>query len=232
MRARGRDGQIAGHCGAPPVTPALSERLRLIVITDVELAQPRTVIDVVREAVGAGAPAIQLRDKAASARELAEMGRIIRGITREAGALFFVNDRVDVALAVDADGVHLGPDDIPISAVKRSVRDGFLIGASTDDPAVAHRLVEEGASYLGCGTVFETTTKADAGSAIGLAGLQRVVEAVQVPVVGIGGITAEGAAEIAEGTGAAGTAVVSAIMRSASVETEVRRFMAPWRGGS
>ncbi len=108
----------------------LARRLRLIVITDVALARPRTVIDVVRTAVRAGAPAVQLRDKAASARELFETGQALLPIVRGAGALFFVNDRVDVALALGADGVHVGPDDLPVSGVRTAVETARRLGSA------------------------------------------------------------------------------------------------------
>ncbi len=210
----------------------LAGRLRLIVVTDVELARPRTVIDVVRAAVRAGAPAVQLRDKDASARELFETGRALLPIVREAGALFFVNDRVDVALALGADGVHVGPDDVPVAAVRaaagRVTEEPFLIGSSADDPREARRLATQGADYIGCGTVYPTSTKADAGAIIGLSGLQAVVEAVEVPVVGIGGIDAERAAEVARQTSAAGVAAVAAVMRSEDVQAAVEALLAPW----
>ncbi|HET9948185.1 MAG TPA: thiamine phosphate synthase, partial [Longimicrobiales bacterium] len=96
-----------------------------------------------------------------------------------------------------------------------------------DDPQVARRLVEAGADYIGCGTVYPTRTKPDAGDAIGLEGLARVARAVEAPVVGIGGITVERAAEVAA-TGAAGAAVVSAVMQAADVAATVRRLLAPW----
>lgn len=234
----------------------LARRLRLIVITDVALARPRTVIDVVRTAVRAGAPAVQLRDKAASARELYETGQALLPIVRGAGALFFVNDRVDVALALGADGVHVGPDDVPVAGVRaavarvrgstggqdqaREIRVGgsggtgevaphpFLVGTSTDDPETARRLVAEGADYIGCGTVYGTSTKPDAGEVIGLEGLQRVVDAVAVPVVGIGGIDAERSPEVAAHTSAAGIAVVGAVMGAEDVGAAVEGLLAPW----
>lgn len=201
--------------------------LHLIVVTDEALAAPRSVADVVRAAVAAGAPAIQLRDKSATARELAETGRELLEITRAAGALFFVNDRADVAMAIGADGVHVGPDDVPVSALRASAPDGFLIGASTDDPMTATRLVRDGANYIGCGTVYRTSTK-DAGAPIGLEGLERVAGAVRVPVVGIGGIDARGSAKIAAGSSAAGVAVVGAVMRASDVAAAVEELMSPW----
>lgn len=189
----------------------LAEALRLLVLTDARLARPRTVVDVVAAALDAGVRAVQLRNKGDTARELVSVGRDLRAVTREAGALLFVNDRLDVALTVEADGVHLGPHDLPVAAVRAVAPRGFLIGRSADDPEVARTAVADGADYIGCGTVYATSTKADAGEVIGLHGLRRVVESVTVPVVGIGGITVERAGEVAT-TGAAGVAVVGAVM--------------------
>jgi len=198
------------------------------VITDRELARPRSVQAVAAEAVRAGAGAVQLRNKGDGARQLLETGKELRDITSEAGALLFVNDRLDVALALGADGVHLGADDLPVASARRVVPEGFLIGCSADDADVAADLVRQGADYVGCGTVYATTTKPDAGSVIGLDGLDRVARAVTVPVVGIGGITAARAGEVA-GTAASGVAVVGAVMSAADVGEAVRALLAPWR---
>ncbi len=206
----------------------LARRLRLIVVTDASLALPRSLEEVVEAALAAGAPAVQVRAKGAAARELFDLGARLRPLVRARGALLFVNDRVDVALALGADGVHLGPDDVPVAAVRTSVPPPFLIGASTDDPAVAARLAEEGADYIGCGTVYATSTKPDAGNVIGLGGLQRVCLATPAPVVAIGGITADRSPEVA-GTRAAGVAVVGAVMRAVDVGGTVRALLAPWR---
>ena len=205
----------------------LAQSLRLIVITDIDLARPRAIVDIVRAAVAGGAPAVQLRDKTASPTELLQAGRALLPIVHAAGALFFINDRTDVALALGADGVHVGPDDVPVSAVRTMVPDGFLVGTSTDEPEIARRLVAEGADYIGCGTIYPTQTKPDAGAAIGLDGLQRVVDAVNAPVIGIGGITVERSGEVA-GTGAAGLATVGAVMSAADVTEVVRALLAPW----
>ncbi|MGY8779536.1 MAG: thiamine phosphate synthase, partial [Longimicrobiales bacterium] len=105
---------------------------------------------------------------------------------------------------------------------------GFLIGTSTDDPEEAHRLVSEGADYLGCGTVYRTTTKSDAGKAIGIDRLEQVILAVDVPVVGIGGITVVGSTEIAEETGAAGVAVIKAVMGAPDPSETVRALLRPF----
>lgn len=203
--------------------------MRLIVITDAALAHPRSVEEVVAAALAAGAPAVQLRAKSATARELLDLGGRLRQLTRDAGALLFVNDRVDVALALGADGAHLGPDDLPVAALRAAVPPGFLLGASTDDPEVARRLVADGADYIGCGTVYATSTKPDAGEVIGLEGLERVARSVDVPVVGIGGVTVERSAEVA-GTAAAGVAVVEAVMAAEDPGAAVRGLLAPWVG--
>jgi thiamine-phosphate diphosphorylase len=203
---------------------SLARRLALVVLTDGPLARPRSVVEVVEAALRAGAPAIQLRNKGEPARALLEVGRTLRRLTREAGALLLVNDRIDVALALEADGVHLGPDDVPVAAARRIVPDDFLIGRSADDREVAAQAVRDGADYIGCGTVYATSTKLDAGSVIGIDGLRRVARAVPVPVLGIGGITAERAPDVLA-TGARGVAVVGAIMAAADVEGAVRAFM-------
>jgi len=167
----------------------------------------------VDSALSAGAPTIQVRSKEAGAAELLALADRLAARIRAAGALLIINDRLDVALAVGADGVHLGPDDLPVSAARQAAPDGFLIGYSTAEPADARRAVAEGASYLGCGAVYGTVNKVDAGDAIGPDGLRRVVAAVDVPVVGIGGITPARVEEVAS-TGAAGCAVIGAIMES------------------
>ena len=184
--------------------------LRLIVVTDRALAAPRPLDNVVRAALDGGAPAIQLRDKSADAATLLEQARALLPLVRRYGALLFINDRVDVALAAGADGVHLGPEDLPIAAA-RAIAPQLLIGYSTDDPQLARAAERDGASYIGCGAVFGTRTKDVGGEAIGVGRLGEVVAAVNIPVVGIGGITRANVAAVAE-AGAAGAAVVGAIM--------------------
>jgi thiamine-phosphate pyrophosphorylase len=202
--------------------------LRLIVITDRDLAAPRSIVEVVAAAVEAGAPAIQLRDKRATASELAQAARTLLPIVRAAGALLFINDRIDVALAIGADGVHLGPHDLPLEAARRIAPPGFLIGCSTDDPDSARQAERDGASYIGCGAVFGTSTKSDLGAErIGLDRLDEVARAVSIPVVGIGGIDTGNVAGVAA-TGAAGAAVVGAVMAAEDPAGAVRRLLDAW----
>ena len=205
----------------------LFEKLRLIVITDRRLSHPRTVESVVTLALEGGARAIQLRDKGAGARELLGSAQRLRALTREFEALLFINDRIDVALAVEADGVHLGSDDMPVAALRSVVPQGFVIGHSTDLPEVARRAQDEGADYLGCGTVYPTFSKRDAGEVIGLRRLKEVVRSVEIPVVGIGGIDASRAAEVAE-TGCAGIAVIGAVMAAPDPSAVVGDLLRPF----
>jgi thiamine-phosphate pyrophosphorylase len=202
--------------------------LRLIIITDRLLAAPRSIDEVVHAALSAGACAIQLRDKTASARELYEQAIHLGPMIREQGALFFINDRLDVALAADADGVHVGPDDLPVEVIRRCAPSGFLIGVSTDDPETARRAESNGASYIGCGAVFGTTSKKEvAGEWIGLGGLREVAAAVSIPVIAIGGIDSRNVAEIPS-TGAAGIAVIGAIMTAPDPAAMTQQLMAPF----
>ena len=196
-------------------------------VTDRRMAEPRSLTDVVHGALDGGARAVQLRNKGDTARELLRHGEPLRALTERYAALLFVNDRLDVALAVGADGVHVGPDDPPVEAVRAAAPPGFLVGCSADDPEVARAAQACGASYIGCGTVFRTTTKPDAGEVIGVEGVAHVVETVTIPVVAIGGITAARAPRVAA-TGAAGVAVVGEIMRSADAARTARALLAPF----
>ncbi len=202
----------------------LAEALRLIVLTDRGLAAPRDLLEVVEEALIAGAPSIQLRDKGSTAREVLALGRELRERTAAHGALLWVNDRADIAEAVGADGVHVGPDDLPVSAIRRVYGDGLWIGASTDEPDRARQLVDEGADYLGCGAVYGTASKDVGDEAIGLGRLRAVVDAVPVPVVGVGGVTPELAGDV-RSTGAVGVAVIGAVMAAPEIPVAVRLLL-------
>jgi thiamine-phosphate pyrophosphorylase len=199
--------------------------LRLIVITDARFAGSRGITETVRICLEAGAPAVQLRHKDATARELYDEALVLRRMTRERDALLFINDRVDIALATKADGVHLGPDDVPLESARRAAP-SLLIGISTDDPEYAATAAALGASYIGCGAVFGTTSKAGlADERIGLEGLRAVVRNVAVPVVAIGGVNADNAPSVAA-TGAAGVAVLRALMEAPHPDEVVRSILA------
>lgn len=220
MSARDRSAALDRH--ASPLD------LRLIVVTDAALASPHSIDDVVRAALDGGAPAIQLRDKTADAATLLEQARALLPLVRRYGALLFINDRLDVALAAGADGVHLGADDLPVAAA-RAAAPQLLIGYSTDDPDRAHAAERDGASYIGCGAVFGTSTKDVGDEAIGVARLKAVADAVTIPVVAIGGITLENVRAIAQ-TGAAGVAAVSALMGAENPAVVAREMIAAFGG--
>jgi thiamine-phosphate pyrophosphorylase len=207
----------------------LRHALRLTVITDVALAHPKSVEEVVETSLAAGARAVQLREKGASAVELLTRAQRLRALTRQWGAYLIINDRFDVALAAEADGVHLGPHDLPVEAVRRAAPEGFIIGHSTDKFSAALEAQANGADYIGCGAVFSTSTKLDAGEAIGVEGLDRIARAVGIPVVGIGGINAIRAQAVAAGSAAAGVAVVGAIMGAEDVGGAIRELLAPFQ---
>ncbi|HEV2150418.1 MAG TPA: thiamine phosphate synthase, partial [Longimicrobiaceae bacterium] len=152
----------------------LARSLALVVITDPRCGEGRALVDVVRAALRGGAPSIQLRAKTETAREMAELARTLREETRAAGALLWVNDRVDVALAAGADGAHVGADDLPVAAVRRIAPPGFLLGRSVETPEEAVRAREDGADYVGVGPVYETSSKDDAGLPVGLARIAAV----------------------------------------------------------
>ncbi|HEU4454601.1 MAG TPA: thiamine phosphate synthase [Longimicrobium sp.] len=202
----------------------LAHRLRLIVVTDPACGEGRTVLEVVRAALRGGAPAIQLRAKHETAREATELARALMAETRAAGALLFVNDRVDVALAAGADGAHVGEDDLPVEAARRITPPGFLLGMSAATPEAALQAQRDGADYVGTGPVLATESKPDAGEAVGLLRIAAVAQAVEIPVIGIGGIALTNAADVVR-AGGAGVAVISAVMRADDPEAATRDLL-------
>ncbi|MGD2154305.1 MAG: thiamine phosphate synthase [Gemmatimonadales bacterium] len=206
----------------------LRRALRLMVITDRELAGDRGWLAVSEAALEAGATAIQLRDKQATSGELLEMALALRPLVERHGALFLVNDRFDVALAAGAHGVHLGDDDIPVAEVRRVVPRDFIIGRSADTEETARAAEAQGADYLGVGSVFGTRTKREViGEVIGTERLGRVARAVSIPIVGIGGVSAANAGAVAA-AGAAGLAVVSAIMAAPDPGAATLSLLESW----
>ena len=200
----------------------LQARLRLMVLTEPQRVRP--LAQVVEECLIAGATAIQLRDKTATTRELYERGLELLPAIRRHGAFFVVNDRLDVAAALEADAVHLGPEDIPIAAARKIAPAHLLIGYSTDDPERGRRAAAAGASYLGIGAVFGSRSKEGlADQAIGTDRLRRVMRASGLAAVGIGGITSENAGEVTA-TGA-GVAVLGTVMRAAEPGDVVRQIL-------
>ena len=155
---------------------------------------------------------------------MVEMAQALLAETRPAGALLFVNDRVDVAVIAGADGAHIGQDDLPVGAARRVSPPGFLLGVSAESVELALQAEAEGADYVGVGPVCATGSKADAGEPIGLGRIAEVAAAVRIPVVAIGGIAVGNARAVVE-SGAAGVAVISAVMRADDPESATREML-------
>lgn len=188
----------------------MDDRYHLCVITRAVPRLHRDHLDVARGALQGGARFLQFREKEMSTRELVETAAALLRLAREFGATLIVNDRVDVALAVGADGVHLGESDLPVAVARRLLGPSAIIGASAATVERARRAEAEGANYLGVGPIYPTGSKADAGEAIGLGPLAALRAAVSLPLLAIGGINAGNAAEVIR-AGARGIAVISAV---------------------
>ncbi|MFA0758101.1 MAG: hypothetical protein PVTTEEND_001911 [Candidatus Fervidibacter sp.] len=202
----------------------------LYVITDRFVNPHRSHIDLARAAVEGGASVVQLRDKTATTRQLLEWAQTIRQLTWRTATLFLVNDRVDIALAVDADGVHVGDEDLPVPIARRLLGAGKIIGRSVANEEEALRALSEGADYVSIGSVFRTATKPDAGEPVGLSMVRRVRQVLppDYPLVAIGGITLQNAPLVWE-AGADAIAVISAIANAENPLEAVQQFVALWR---
>jgi thiamine-phosphate pyrophosphorylase len=185
---------------------------RLYVITDEKVSRGRSHLQVAEAAIVGGADVLQLRDKEAPGGLLYRVALQLRRITREAKVPFIVNDRLDIALAADADGVHVGQADLPASVVREIMGPGKILGVSVDTVEEAMQAEKDGADYLGVGPVFEAReTKPDAGLPLGVDRITRIRRQCRLPIVAIGGINAENALMVRE-AGADAAAVISAIV--------------------
>lgn len=193
----------------------------LYFVADRDALPGRQLLETTRAALQGGVTAVQLRDKSGGTREMLELARALLALTRAAGVPLIVNDRADVALALGADGVHVGQDDLPALDVRQLIGPERILGVSAGTVAEARQAQADGADYTGAGDVFGTLSKPDAGPPIGLSALAEIARAVALPVVGIGGITEANAASVTE-AGAAGVAVISAITRSSNPEDAAR----------
>ncbi len=201
----------------------MPEKYDLYVITDEGLSKGLKHAEIARLAIEGGADAIQLRDKHLSGKELLRCALEIRELTKKAGALFIVNDRLDVALASRADGVHLGQDDIPARLARPLCPPGFIIGVSAGTPEEAAQAERDGADYVGLGPICHTDSKSDAGLACGFDAITQVKNVTSIPVVAIGGLGPENAGQALK-AGADGIAVISAVVSQDDVAGAARRL--------
>ncbi len=197
--------------------------LDLYVITDEEIAGGLSHAEIARRALAGGADVIQLRDKECGSGDLLRIGRIIREITRKKGAIFIVNDRLDIALACNADGVHLGQDDIEAGVARQIAPHGFIIGVSVGTVEEAVHAEQEGADYLAISPVFPTASKYNAGPGHGLEVLQDIKRNVSIPLIAIGGINTGNVHDVIA-AGADGIAVISAVVGSPDITAAARQL--------
>lgn len=183
--------------------------LELYAVTDRSWLKGEPLADKVEQAIIGGATMIQLREKVTSTREFINLARSIKQITDQYGVPLIINDRLDIALAIDASGLHVGQDDMPARTARALLGPDKILGVSAATVADAQQAEADGADYIGVGALFPTDTKTDADS-VNLAQLKEVITSVKIPVVGIGGINVGNLLALA-GTGLHGVAVVSAI---------------------
>jgi thiamine-phosphate pyrophosphorylase len=195
----------------------------LYVVLDPDMTRGRALPALLEAVLAGGCRLVQLRDKRTPMSELYDLADGLSRRCREAGALFVVNDRADLALAVGAGGLHVGQDDLPAAAARRLLPPGMVLGVSTHDPAQAGQAVADGADYVAVGSIFPTGTKAGF-QLVGTELVRKLRSDIRVPLVGIGGITADNAAQVIQ-AGADAVAVISAVCGAPDPEAATRAFM-------
>lgn len=197
----------------------------LYLITDRKLfTSSKNMLEAIEDVLAGGVKAVQLREKDLGVRELLELAQHLRGVTREYGARLFINDRLDVALAVDADGVHLGRGSMPVQAVRKVSEGTMTIGVSAHSVIEAKQAAQDGADFITLGPVYETPSKLQYGMPIGLGVLREAVMCTSLPVFAIGGIRMERVHEVLQ-QGASGVALISAILGAEDVRRTTKEFM-------
>ncbi|MDB5999100.1 MAG: thiamine phosphate synthase [Rhizobacter sp.] len=208
-----------------PTAQALREHLRLYLVTDSALCLGRPLADVVAAALHGGVSCVQLREKHLDTRAFIEQAMTLRALLRPLGIPLVVNDRVDVALACEADGVHLGQSDMPVHIARRLLPPHVFIGLSVETLAQVREAATLDVDYLGVSPIHATPTKLDTATPWGLEGLRTAREATALPLVAIGGIHPESVCDVLT-AGADGIAVVSAICSAPDVLEATRRLSA------
>ena len=196
----------------------------LCLIADVEAAGRRKMTSLIDKAVGAGATLVQLRSKKLSSRHFLELALQTSEVLRRKNVPLIINDRLDIALACDASGVHLGQEDLPLHLARKQLGGRRIIGITVNTAEEAIEAESSGADYLGVGPVFFTPTKERLKPVLGLEGLRAIRKKVGIPILAVGGINAENAAEVMA-TGVDGIAVVSAILGSKDVQAATRKLL-------
>ncbi len=196
----------------------------LYVIIDIQALKGRSHLEVASQAIRGGAKTVQLRDKLQSKTELLSIAQQLRNLCAEHNVLFIMNDYLDLALASDADGLHLGQNDLPVKVARKLLPIDKILGCSTTTVDQAIAAESEGADYIAAGSIYPTSSKETA-KLIGLEGLSQIKQAISLPLVAIGGITKDNAAEVLA-AGADSVAVISAILQAESPEEAARQIAA------
>lgn len=196
----------------------------LYIITDESLNAGCSHIYIAKKALLGGAKIIQLRDKQKSGGELFVIAQEIRSLCIQNNAMFIVNDRLDIALAAKANGVHLGQDDLPLIAARKLAPRPFIIGVSVGSVEEAVMAEKDGADYIGVGPIYPTGTKADAGPVVGPELIRIIKKEVSIPIVAIGGINLSNAKDVIA-AGADWIAVISAVICSPDIAAASRKFV-------
>lgn len=197
--------------------------LDLYVITDEAIAGGLSHTEIAKRAIAGKADAIQLRDKACGCVEFCQVAHAIREMTRKTGTLFIVNDRLDVAIACGADGVHLGQDDLRVDTARQIAPEGFIIGASVGSVGEAVIAEKEGADYVAISPIFSTNSKINAGPGHGLGLLREIRRNVTIPVIAVGGIGRNNVHDVIA-AGADGVAVISAVVGNQDIVRAAREL--------
>jgi thiamine-phosphate pyrophosphorylase len=195
----------------------------LYLVTDRNLSMGRHNLFVVESAVKGGVSCVQLREKNCSTFKFIEQALLLKEFLSNQNIMLIINDNLDVAQAVGADGIHLGQKDTPFSTAKKIVGDSMIIGISAECIDDAVQAEKEGADYIGVGPIYSTATKTDTGSPIGIDGLIKIRKTVKIPIVAIGGINHTNAEAVIK-SGADGIAVVSAIVSAKDPEKDARKL--------
>ncbi|HNP59819.1 MAG TPA: thiamine phosphate synthase [Nitrospirales bacterium] len=198
---------------------------RFYLIVDDSWASRCSLAEVVQQAGEAGVKLVQYRNKTGSMKQAYEAGRVLRNVAAERDMTFIVNDRCDLALALEADGVHLGQADLPLLLARKVVGQKMLIGVSTHNPEQVRLATEEGADYLGFGPIFSTRTKSNHEPVVGIEGLAGIRDLTPLPIIAIGGIVPDSVPAL-QAAGANGVAVASAILNASDRPKALARFMA------
>jgi len=199
----------------------------LYLILDERWSSRCSLPEVLREAGQAGVKLVQYRNKTGSMRDAYKVACTLRKIAEEWEMMFLVNDRCDLAMAVEANGVHLGQTDLPLALARKLVGHDMLIGASTHNTEQVQKATEEGADYLGFGPIFPTDTKSDHDPVVGIQGMKYIRGLTPLPVFAIGGITPEVVPELCQ-AGANGVAVASGILAAGDRQKAFTQFLAPF----